>query len=27
VDLMERAGLPKGVLNLVLPEKTGPAIS
>jgi succinate-semialdehyde dehydrogenase/glutarate-semialdehyde dehydrogenase len=24
---MERAGLPKGVLNLVLPEKTGPAIS
>ena len=27
VDVMERAGLPKGVLNLVLPEKTGPAIS
>jgi succinate-semialdehyde dehydrogenase/glutarate-semialdehyde dehydrogenase len=27
VDIMERAGLPKGVLNLVLPEKTGPAIS
>jgi succinate-semialdehyde dehydrogenase/glutarate-semialdehyde dehydrogenase len=27
VDVMERAGLPKGVLNLVLPERTGPAIS
>ena len=27
VDVMDRAGLPKGVLNLVLPEKTGPAIS
>ena len=27
VDVMERAGLPKGVLNLVLPEKNGPAIS
>lgn len=27
VDIMERAGLPKGVLNLVLPEKTGQAIS
>jgi len=27
VDLMERAGLPKGVLNLILPEKSGPAIS
>jgi succinate-semialdehyde dehydrogenase/glutarate-semialdehyde dehydrogenase len=27
VDILERAGLPKGVLNLVLPEKTGPAIS
>lgn len=27
VDVMERAGLPKGILNLVLPEKTGPAIS
>ena len=27
VDIMERAGLPKGVLNLVLPEKTGAAIS
>ena len=27
VDVMERAGLPKGVLNLILPEKTGPAIS
>ncbi len=27
VDVMERAGLPKGVVNLVLPEKTGPAIS
>ncbi len=27
VDIMQRAGLPKGVLNLVLPEKTGPAIS
>ncbi len=27
VDILERAGLPKGVLNLVLPEKTGEAIS
>ena len=27
VDIMERAGLPKGVLNLILPEKTGPQIS
>lgn len=27
VDIMERAGLPKGVLNLVMPEKTGPAVS
>ena len=27
VDVMERAGLPKGVLNLVLPERTGAAIS
>ena len=27
VDIMERAGLPKGVLNLVLPSKTGPMIS
>ena len=27
VDVMERAGLPKGVLNLILPEKTGAAIS
>ena len=27
VDIMERAGLPKGVLNLIMPEKTGPAIS
>ena len=27
VDIMQRAGVPKGVLNIVLPEKTGPAIS
>jgi len=27
VDILERAGLPKGVLNLVIPAKTGPAIS
>ena len=27
VDILDRAGLPKGVLNLVIPEKTGPAIS
>ena len=27
VDIMERAGLPKGVLNLVMPEKVGPAVS
>ena len=27
VDIMERAGLPKGVLNVVLPEKVGPQIS
>ena len=27
VDIMERAGLPKGVLNLILPERTGAAIS
>jgi succinate-semialdehyde dehydrogenase/glutarate-semialdehyde dehydrogenase len=26
-DIMERAGLPKGVLNVILPENTGPAIS
>ncbi len=26
-DIMERAGLPKGVLNVVLPSKTGPMIS
>jgi succinate-semialdehyde dehydrogenase/glutarate-semialdehyde dehydrogenase len=26
-DIMERAGLPKGVLNVILPAKTGPAIS
>ena len=27
VDIMERAGLPKGVLNVVLPEQVGPQIS
>ncbi len=27
VDIMERAGLPKGVLNVILPADTGPAIS
>jgi succinate-semialdehyde dehydrogenase/glutarate-semialdehyde dehydrogenase len=27
VDIMQRAGVPKGVLNIILPEKTGPAIS
>ncbi|MEI6407522.1 MAG: NAD-dependent succinate-semialdehyde dehydrogenase [Actinomycetes bacterium] len=27
VDIMERAGVPKGVINLILPKKTGPAIS
>jgi succinate-semialdehyde dehydrogenase/glutarate-semialdehyde dehydrogenase len=27
VDILERAGLPKGVLNLILPAETGPAIS
>jgi succinate-semialdehyde dehydrogenase/glutarate-semialdehyde dehydrogenase len=26
-DIMERAGLPKGVLNVILPADTGPAIS
>lgn len=27
VDILERAGLPKGVLNVILPSKTGPMIS
>ena len=27
VDILERAGLPKGVLNVILPAETGPAIS
>jgi succinate-semialdehyde dehydrogenase/glutarate-semialdehyde dehydrogenase len=27
VDIMERAGLPKGVLNFILPSKTGPMLS
>jgi succinate-semialdehyde dehydrogenase/glutarate-semialdehyde dehydrogenase len=27
VDILERAGLPKGVLNVILPAQTGPAIS
>jgi len=27
VDILERCGLPKGVLNVILPAKTGPAIS
>lgn len=27
VDIMERAGLPAGVLNVILPAETGPAIS
>ena len=27
VDIFERCGLPKGVLNVILPAKTGPAIS
>ena len=26
-DIMERAGLPKGVLNVILPAETGPAVS
>jgi succinate-semialdehyde dehydrogenase / glutarate-semialdehyde dehydrogenase len=26
-DIMERAGLPKGVLNVILPQEVGPAIS
>ena len=26
-DILERCGLPKGVLNVILPAKTGPAIS
>ena len=26
-DIMQRAGVPKGVVNVILPEKTGPAIS
>ena len=26
-DILERAGLPKGVLNVILPSKTGPMIS
>jgi succinate-semialdehyde dehydrogenase/glutarate-semialdehyde dehydrogenase len=26
-DIMERAGLPKGVLNVILPADTGPAVS
>jgi len=26
-DILQRAGVPKGVLNVILPEKTGPAIS
>ena len=27
IDILERAGVPKGVVNLILPAKTGPAIS
>lgn len=27
VDILERCGLPKGVLNVILPAQTGPAIS
>jgi acyl-CoA reductase-like NAD-dependent aldehyde dehydrogenase len=27
VDIMERAGLPAGVLNLIIPKEVGPAIS
>ena len=27
VDIMERAGLPAGVLNLIIPQEVGPAIS
>lgn len=27
VDIMERAGVPKGVLNVILPEEVGPAVS
>ncbi len=27
VDILERAGVPKGVVNLILPAKSGPAIS
>ncbi len=27
VDILDRAGVPKGVVNLILPAKTGPAIS
>lgn len=27
MDILERAGVPKGVVNLILPAKTGPAIS
>jgi succinate-semialdehyde dehydrogenase/glutarate-semialdehyde dehydrogenase len=27
VDILERAGVPKGVVNVVLPSKTGPMIS
>lgn len=27
VDILERAGVPKGVINIILPAKTGPAIS
>ncbi len=27
VDILERAGVPKGVVNVILPAKTGPAIS
>jgi succinate-semialdehyde dehydrogenase/glutarate-semialdehyde dehydrogenase len=26
-DILQRAGVPKGVVNVILPEKTGPAIS
>ena len=26
-DILQRAGVPKGVLNVILPEKTGPSIS
>ena len=27
VDILERAGVPKGVVNLILPSNTGPQIS